>query len=182
MTYGFPLGENAMSEPANCDNTESFSEERGMGDLRTVSIKEHPESLQAAIGYFQRRWASEKSRMVYEDCLTHCITATGPLPQWYLLMDEEEIVGGAGLVTNDFISRMDLYPWVCALYVEEAYRGHSHGGLLLAKAKEDSMKGGFRHLYLCTDHVGYYERFGFEKVGIGYHPWGESSSIYACTL
>lgn len=146
--------------------------------MKIISIREYPEYKDKAIKYFQNIWASEDSLMVYEDCITNCISTPNPLPQWYLLVDDEHIIGCAGLITNDFISRMDLYPWVCALYIEEAHRGNAYGSLLLDKAKEDAKKGGFSHLYLCTDHIVYYEKYGYSYIGDGYHPWGESSRIY----
>lgn len=146
--------------------------------LKLISIKKHPEWKQQAIQYIQSKWAHEQSLMVYDNCISHCLTSVNPLPQWYLLVDQEKIVGCAGLITNDFISRMDLYPWICALYIEEAYRGNDYGNLLLAQAQVDAKKGGFDHVYLCTDHIGLYERYGFEYHGIGYHPWGDRSRIY----
>ena len=75
--------------------------------MKLISVKENPECKDRAIRYFQSKWATEQSMMVYEDCITHCITTSNPLPQWYLLMDEDKIIGCAGLITNDFISRMD---------------------------------------------------------------------------
>ncbi|MDP4087495.1 MAG: GNAT family N-acetyltransferase [Bacillota bacterium] len=150
--------------------------------MKLISIKENPKFMDRAIRYFQSKWASEQSMMVYEDCLTHCTNLSNPLPQWYLLLDDDKIIGCAGLITNDFISRMDLYPWVCALYVEKEYRGNSYGTILLDKAKKDAKEGGFNHLYLCTDHIGYYEKYGFEYIGTGYHPWGDNSRIYKTTL
>ena len=150
--------------------------------MRLISVRENTDFKDLAIKYFQSKWANENSKMVYEDCISHCIDAVAPLPQWYLLLDGDKTIGCAGLITNDFISRMDLYPWVCALYIEEDYRGNGYGALLLEKAKEDAKSGGFENLYLCSDHIGYYEKYGFSKVGRGYHPWGESSDIFHIAL
>ncbi len=150
--------------------------------MEILSVREHPEHRERVIDYFRKTWASENTRMVYEDCITHSIGAASPLPQWYLLTDQGETIGCAGLITNDFISRMDLYPWICALYIEEAHRGRGLGARLMDKAKADARAGGFSQVYLCTDHVGYYEKYGFEYRGTGYHPWGECSRIYAAQL
>lgn len=77
---------------------------------------------------------------------------------------------------------MDLYPWVCAMYIEKECRGNAYGSILLERAKSDAKAGGFSNLYLCTDHIGYYEKYGFEFIGTSYHPWGESSRIYSSNL
>ncbi|MDF2656402.1 MAG: family acetyltransferase [Bacillota bacterium] len=147
--------------------------------MEIISVRERPEYKFTAIRYFQEKWADADSEKIYEDCILHCIDAHAPLPQWYLLCAGDEIVGCAGLITNDFISRMDLYPWVCALFIEDQYRGRGYGALLLEKAKKDAIQGGFETLYLCTDHIGYYEQYGFSYIGEGYHPWGTSSRVYA---
>lgn len=33
-----------------------------------------------------------------------------------------------------------------------------------------------------TDHNGYYEKYGFNYIGQGYHPWGDHSRIYELKL
>ncbi len=77
---------------------------------------------------------------------------------------------------------MDLYPWICALYIDSDYWGNSYSSLLLNKAKEDTKISGFNYLYLCTDHIGFYEKYGFHYIGQGYHPWGDESRIYKFDL
>lgn len=145
--------------------------------MHIISVREKPAYINKAINYFQKCWPNVLPE-IYEDCISNCIKTNNPLPHWYLLLKEDAIIGCAGLITNDFISRMDLYPWICALYIDENHRGNSYGALLMEKAKEETKKAGFKHLYLCTDHIGYYEKYGFEYIGKGYHPWGEESRIY----
>ena len=93
--------------------------------MRVISVRENPEYKEVAIKYFPSKW-TEVAPEIYEDCITHAVGSEDVLPQWYLLEKEGGIMGCAGLITNDFISRMDLYPWLCALYIEEAYRGNAY--------------------------------------------------------
>ncbi|MEI3004766.1 MAG: GNAT family N-acetyltransferase [Victivallales bacterium] len=76
-----------------------------------------------------------------------------------------------------FCARRSL-PWFCALYIEEAYRGHAYGARLIAHVKTEAARLGYRKLYLCTDHTGYYEKYGFGYLGVASDPFGSSSRIY----
>ncbi len=120
--------------------------------------------------------------MMYEDAINRSLGAANPLPQWYLLMENDLILGCAGLITNDFISRGELYPWLCALYVEETQRGRGYGAKLIEHVAAETRRLGFPQLHLCTDLEGYYERSGFVYNGLGYHPWGEASRVYSRVL
>jgi len=145
-------------------------------NLTIISLRQQPEQLELFLNFFVRHWHNEA---VYRDCLTACLSSASPLPQWYLLVNQaDDIIGGAGLITNDFISRMDLWPWLCALYIEELYRGKAYGKELIEHVRREAARLGFAHLYLCTGHIGYYEKYDFEYLGDGHHPWSESSRIY----
>ncbi len=145
-------------------------------EFKILSLRNNPDRLPLFLDFFIRHWHNEA---VYRDCMTACLSSDSPLPQWYLLVNQvDKIIGGAGLIANDFISRMDLWPWLCALYIEETCRGMAYGKELIEHVRTEANRLGFDHLYLCTNHVGYYEKYGFEYLGDGHHPWGESSRIY----
>ncbi|MCW5518793.1 GNAT family N-acetyltransferase [Aureitalea sp. L0-47] len=149
--------------------------------LKIISVREHPAYKDKAIDYLQKSWPSVLP-IIYEDCISNSLNAKNPLPQWYLLELNGLLIGCAGLITNDFISRGELYPWLCALFIDEKYRGNDYGSLLIDRAKRDTKKFGFDYLYLCTGHIGYYEKYDFKYIGQGYHPWGEESRIYESLL
>ncbi len=141
-------------------------------DPVVLSVRENPAYLDRAVGYFSEKWGID--RRVYEDSISFSLDTSSPLPRWYLLMEGDTIIGSYGLIANDFISRQDLWPWLCALYVEESERGKGYGGLLLAHGRREAEKLGFGKVYLSTDHTSYYERYGWKFIGMGYGPFGES--------
>lgn len=152
------------------------------GLRRIVSVGEHPEYAAKAVGFFQKNWGRPSTLKMYEDCIMHAMDVENPFPRWYLAFDGENIAGGAGLILNDFISRADLYPWLCALFVEKEYRGRGYAFALIDRAKKDAKAAGMRFLYLCTGLCGFYEKAGFEYIADGWHPDGAQSRIYRTAL
>ena len=81
---------------------------------------------------------------------------------WYLCLDDKKIIGGMGVIENDFHNRKDLTPNVCAVYTEENYRCQGIAGHLLNMVVKDLKDKGISPIYLITDHIGFYERYGWE--------------------
>ncbi len=144
--------------------------------IQILSVRAHPETLERAVDYLAARWGV--ARAVYQDCVSHSLTTDSPLPRWYLLLQGDSVIGSYGLIVNDFISRQDLWPWICALYVEESARGSALGAQMLAHGRAEAARLGFPKVYLATDHIGYYERYGWRYIGDGYAANGESGRIY----
>lgn len=85
-----------------------------------------------------------------------------PVPQWYVALENDEIVGGLGVIENDFHDRKDLTPNVCAVYTEKEKRCNGIAGALLHYVCADMKEKGIDTLYLITDHTSFYERYGWE--------------------
>ena len=81
---------------------------------------------------------------------------------WYLCLDGDKIIGGMGVIENDFHDRKDLTPNVCAVYTEEKYRCQGIAGKLLNMVVDDMKAKGISPVYLVTDHIGFYEKYGWE--------------------
>lgn len=148
---------------------------------KIISIRNCPNYSERAIDWFASKWGidrKEYEKSIY-DCINNNNNNNESLPQWYLAVDEDdEIIGGCGLVQNDFVDRTDLFPYLCALFVEEKARGNAIGARLLENARIDGGRLGFDKLYLCTNHTSYYEKYGWRYIAIGHHPWGDTSRIY----
>ena len=77
-------------------------------------------------------------------------------------MEGGQIIGGLGVIENDFHERKDLAPNVCAVYVEPDRRGRGVAGEMLEQVCADMDRRGISTLYLLTDHTSFYERYGWE--------------------
>lgn len=79
-----------------------------------------------------------------------------------MMVYEENIIAGMGVIENDFHNRKDLKPNVCAVYTGEQYRCQGIAGKLLHMVVADMKIKGISPIYLVTDHVGFYEKYGWE--------------------
>ena len=131
--------------------------------LRYIKLREIPELKTSAAEWFHSKWGvPQEAYLECMDAYLNNMTEYG----WYLCMDNEQIVGGLGVIENDFHDRKDLAPNVCAVYTEETYRKQGIAGNLLNMAVEDLRSKGITPVYLVTDHTGFYERYGWEFLGM----------------
>ena len=128
-------------------------------DYKYITLREQPELEQQTAGWFHEKWGVPEE--AYLECMDAYLGGTTEYG-WYLCLDDGRIIGGLGVIENDFHDRKDLAPNVCAVYTEEAYRGKGVAGNLLNMVVEDMRDKGISPLYLVTDHIGFYERYGWK--------------------
>ena len=130
-----------------------------MAEFQYITLRENPELMDTAAGWFNSKWGVPKE--AYLECMEANLKEETELG-WFLCLDGEQIVGGLGVIENDFHDRPDLTPNVCAVYTEESHRCQGIAGNLLNMAVEDLRGKGISPAYLVTDHTGFYERYGWE--------------------
>ena len=130
-----------------------------MKDYRYITLTEAPMIKNLAAEWFHSKWGVPKD--AYLECMDAYLNHETELG-WYLCLDGEKIIGGLGVIENDFHDRKDLTPNVCAVYTEEEYRCKGIAGNLLNMAVADMKNKGITPVYLLTDHTDFYERYGWE--------------------
>ena len=130
-----------------------------MKELTYITLREQPALMDTAAQWFNSKWGVPKE--AYLECMQDYLSGETELG-WYLCLDGEKIVGGMGVIENDFHDRKDLSPNVCAVYTEDSHRQMGIAGNLLNMTVEDLRAKGISPVYLVTDHIGFYERYGWE--------------------
>lgn len=124
-----------------------------------VTLRERPELRERAAGWFHEKWGVP--REAYLTCMDAYLGGETEYG-WYLCLDGGELVGGLGVIENDFHARTDLAPNICAVYTQKEHRGRGIAGRLLNMVVDDLRDKGVSPVYLVTDHTDFYERYGWE--------------------
>jgi hypothetical protein len=147
--------------------------------MKIIELSERPVLLKEAVQNFWTCWGNETNFIFYEDCIIHALKPENSLPKFYVLLEENKIIGSYALLTNDIISRQDLMPWFACLFVNEDKRNIGLGELLLTHGPKEANLKGFSMLYLSTDLEGFYEKKGWILFGDGCGVSGGYNKIYA---
>ena len=130
-----------------------------MSEYRYVTLQEVPERKTDAAEWFHSKWFVPTE--AYLECMEAYLSGETEYG-WYLCLDGDRIVGGLGVIDNDFHDRKDLTPNICAVYTEEECRGRGIAGKLLNMVVEDCRSKGISPVYLVTNHTSFYERYNWE--------------------
>jgi len=95
----------------------------------------------------------------------------------YALMDGENLVSFLTLSGQDAVRDESITPWSGFVYTVPEYRGHHYAGRLLAHAESQAAAMGYRRLYIGTDHVGLYEKYGYTYQENRIDIWGDDMRV-----
>lgn len=104
-----------------------------------------------------------------------------------LLLDEDNLSDGlpalqgfATLCEKDEVVAPELFPWLGFVFVFPECRGKRLSGLLIEHALNltKELYPSAKYLYVSTDHIGLYERFGFDYFAETESVWGKKARLY----
>ncbi len=96
----------------------------------------------------------------------------------FIMADGEKLVSFCTLTCRDCIKDDDLFPWIGFVFTAPEYRGKRYSGKVIEAACKRALKQGFDKVYLATDHIGLYEKYGFTYMESRMDIYGEESRIY----
>ena len=85
----------------------------------------------------------------------------------FVLFDNDQPAGTAGLVRTDLRSRPDLTPWLAGVFVEPAFRGRGYASALVRQVEAFALAASVPALWLCTETAEpLYASLGWQRVGM----------------
>lgn len=76
------------------------------------------------------------------------------------LIDNNNLIGFISLFKYDGEERKDLTPWYATMYVKKEFRGKGYSQILNDAILKEAKKLGYNKVYLKSDLINYYEKFG----------------------
>ncbi len=134
--------------------------------LKIYNIQEKQEFLTEVAILTQKEWGDKtNSEEEFESKINKKIykiinNFSNPLYCKLLLLDDNILIGFISIFPTDGDERKDLSPWYATMYVKEEFRGKGYSKILNTVILEEAKKRGFKKLYLKTDLINYYEKFG----------------------
>lgn len=96
----------------------------------------------------------------------------------YIMVDGENLVSFCTLTQKDCIDDDRFFPWIGFVFTVPEYRGHRYSGELIELACNEAKKQGYDRVYIATDHIELYEKYGFKYIENRTDIYGEESRVY----
>ena len=144
--------------------------------ISIVSLKDLPSYRQALTDYVEKN--SKGWLKPFTEVLNEVFSGEEDLPKCYMMLRDDNIIGYYQLVEQELIIRKDLSPWITTVFIDEQERGQRLSSKLLEHGRAVAGRLGYAKVYLTTDHIQFYEKFGFREIGLDKFVWGRPTKIY----
>jgi GNAT superfamily N-acetyltransferase len=99
-----------------------------------------------------------------------------------LLVEELALVSFCTLAEQDDVIDQALTPWVGFIYTYPKYRGKRFAEKLLQHAYFETKKAGKEHIYISTNEIGLYEKYGYSFLKMMKDRNGEETRVYVIDI
>lgn len=96
----------------------------------------------------------------------------------FVVLNNDEIVGYCTFLKTDYYPNNKYFPWISTIFVDEKYRGHRISEILINKTIEYAKTLNFKKVYIPSDIVGLYEKYGFKCIDKLENYDGDFDNIY----
>ena len=95
-----------------------------------------------------------------------------------MLTQDDALIAYCTFADKDDIQPTDLTPWIGFVYTFPQYRGNRYSGELLSYAENLAKEDKIKNIYISTNHIGLYEKYGYEFFTTMKDISGEDSRVY----
>ena len=95
-----------------------------------------------------------------------------------VLAQGDELISFCTLAEQDEVCAPEMTPWVGFVFTKAEHRGKRYAGKLLEYACNEALLRGYKSVYLSTDAVGLYEKYGFDYIGDMTDIHGNPTRVY----
>lgn len=99
-----------------------------------------------------------------------------------LLVNGDDLVSFCTLAEKDDIQPTELTPWIGWIYTFPEHRGKHLAGKLIAHAEYLAKQDGASSVHISTNHIGLYEKYGYELLAIMKDIEGKDTRAYVKRL
>lgn len=89
----------------------------------------------------------------------------------FIALDGSAFAGFCTFTKTDCLPDVPYTPYISAMFVDEQYRGNRLSEKLIRFALEYARGLRFEKVYLVSNHVNFYEKYGFIKIDAKPAPW-----------
>lgn len=129
--------------------------------MKIINITNNTKYLKEYIALCYLEWSEkEKELTEYIDYKLRKLKIENNIIFILGLVDHNKLVGFISFLKKDGDCEVKLTPWYATMYVKKEYRGRGYSRILNDALLEKSKRLGYTKVYLKSNLINYYEKFG----------------------